>query len=234
MTGKTKSSREKKPVMPLTWEYENAAYDAGYTVVCGCDEAGRGPLAGSVVAAAVVLPRGMVIPGLNDSKKLSEKKREALYDIIRETALAYAIAETTAKEIDEINILNAAMLAMSRAVDAIRCGATDGVLACEVRDTGAQNIDFALIDGNTSRYVSVATQTVVGGDGKSPSIAAASVLAKVTRDRMCLALDADYPVYGFAKHKGYPTKAHMDAVREYGPAPCHRRTFLKFPDGDES
>ena len=204
-------ARAKKEVIPLGWDIEDTAYAQGYTAVCGCDEAGRGPLAGPVVAAAVILPRGCEIPGLNDSKKLTEKKREVLFDIICDTALAYAIAEASPQEIDEINILNASMLAMRRAVEAL------GIPA-----------DFALIDGNTSRGFAIPTQTVVGGDAKSPSIAAASILAKVTRDRMCADMDAEYPEYGFAKHKGYPTKAHMDAVREHGPSPIHRKTFLKF------
>lgn len=204
-------ARVKKEVVPLGWDIEDAAYAEGYTAVCGCDEAGRGPLAGPVVAAAVILPRGCEIPGLNDSKKLTEKKREVLFDVICECALAYAIAEASAEEIDEINILNASMLAMRRAVEALKITA-----------------DYALIDGNTSRGFAIPTQTVVGGDAKSPSIAAASILAKVTRDRMCADMDAEYPAYGFAKHKGYPTKAHMDAVREHGPSPIHRKTFLKF------
>ncbi len=208
-----KKTRAKRLRLPLTWEFEDAAYARGFTAVCGCDEAGRGPLCGPVVAAAVILPRGILIEGLDDSKKLSEKKREALYDIICEKALAYGIAEASPAEIDEINILNASMLAMRRAVEAM------GIKA-----------DFALIDGNTSRGFSIATQTVIGGDGKSPSIAAASVLAKVTRDRLCVELDLAYPMYGIAKHKGYPTAAHMKAVREFGASPAHRKTFLKFLD----
>lgn len=196
-----------------TYEYENEKYEEGYIAVCGCDEAGRGPLCGPVVAAAVILPRDLVIEGLNDSKKLSEKKRELLYDKIIESAVAYAIAEATPKEIDEINILNASMLAMRRAVDAL-----------------AVKADFALIDGNCSRGFEIPTQTIVKGDAKSCSIAAASILAKVTRDRGCIKLDEEYPMYGIAKHKGYPTKDHMDAVRKYGPAPIHRKTFLKFLD----
>ena len=195
------------------FEYEDKHYAEGYTAVCGCDEAGRGPLCGPVVAAAVILPRDTVIEGLNDSKKLTEKKREALFDIIKEKAIAYAIAEASPEEIDEINILNASMLAMRRAV------ADLGVKA-----------DFALIDGNCSRGFEIPTETVVKGDAKSASIAAASILAKVTRDRQCAELDALYPEYGIAKHKGYPTKDHMDAVREHGPSPIHRRSFLKFLD----
>lgn len=199
------------------YEYEQKLYDMGYKAVCGCDEAGRGPLCGPVVAAAVILPLGCEIEGLNDSKKLSEKKREKLFDIIKERAVAYAIAEASPEEIDEINILNASMLAMRRAVEAL------GVAA-----------DFALIDGNCSRGFSIPTETVVGGDAKSCSIAAASILAKVTRDRGCIEADRLYPQYGIAKHKGYPTKDHMAAVRELGPSPIHRKTFLKFldkPDG---
>lgn len=208
---RTKQERE-----PLSWEIENAVFAKGYHVVCGCDEAGRGPLAGPVVAAAVILPVGLIIPGLNDSKKLSEKKRDALYDVIVTQAEAYAIAQATAEEIDEINILNASMLAMRRAVEALPKHPAN-IIA-----------DFALIDGNVSRGFTIPTQTVVGGDAKSPSIAAASILAKVTRDRLCLEMDAAYPEYGFAKHKGYPTAAHMEAVRTFGPCPLHRRTFLKF------
>ena len=193
------------------FEYEDKHYAEGYTAVCGCDEAGRGPLCGPVVAAAVILPRDIVIEGLNDSKKLTEKKREALFDIIKEKAVAYGIAEASPAEIDEYNILNASMLAMRRAVKAL------GVAA-----------DFALIDGNCSRGFEIPTMTVVGGDAKSASIAAASILAKVTRDRGCIELDREYPMYNIAKHKGYPTKEHMDAVRKYGPSPIYRKSFLKF------
>lgn len=193
------------------FEFEEKHYANGYTSVCGCDEAGRGPLCGPVVAAAVILPRGIVIEGLNDSKKLSEKKREALFDIICDKALAYSIAEASPAEIDEINILNASMLAMRRAVEGLKIKA-----------------DFALIDGNCSRGFTIPTETVVKGDAKSLSIAAASILAKVTRDRGCILLDKEYPLYGIAKHKGYPTKEHMDAVKKYGPSPIYRKSFLKF------
>ncbi len=196
-----------------TLEYEEKKYSEGYTAVCGCDEAGRGPLCGPVVAAAVILPRGVIIEGLDDSKKLTEKKREKLFDIIKETAVAYCIAEASPEEIDEINILNASMLAMRRAVEGLSVKA-----------------DFALIDGNCSRGFEIPTETVVKGDSKSYSIAAASVLAKVTRDRGCLELDRLYPEYGIAKHKGYPTKEHMDSVRLHGAAPIYRKTFLKFLD----
>ena len=199
-----------------SFEYEDAKYAEGYTAVCGCDEAGRGPLCGPVVAAAVILPRDTVIEGLNDSKKLTEKKREALFDVIKEQAVAYAIAEASPAEIDEINILNASMLAMRRAVAAL-----------------AVKADFALIDGNCSRGFEIPTETVVKGDAKSASIAAASILAKVTRDRQCIELDAEYPEYGIAKHKGYPTKDHMDAVRRYGAAPIYRKRFIKFLNNDE-
>ena len=194
-----------------SFEYEEKHYAEGYTAVCGCDEAGRGPLCGPVVAAAVILPCGLEIEGLNDSKKISEKKREALFEVIKEKAIAYAIAEASPDEIDEINILNASMLAMRRAVEALQVKA-----------------DFALIDGNCSRGFEIPTETVVKGDAKSYSIAAASILAKVTRDRGCAELDKMYPEYGIAKHKGYPTKDHMDAVRKYGPAPIYRMSFLKF------
>lgn len=196
-----------------SFEYEEKHYKEGFSAVCGCDEAGRGPLCGPVVAAAVILPRGLVIEGLDDSKKLTEKKREKLFDIIKERAVAYAIAEASPAEIDEINILNASMLAMRRAVEALSVKA-----------------DFALIDGNTSRGFEIPTETVVKGDSKSYSIAAASILAKVTRDRACEELDTAYPEYNIAKHKGYPTKEHMEAVKKYGPSPIHRRTFLKFLD----
>ena len=196
------------------YSYETAVLNSGFSLVCGVDEAGRGPLAGPVFAAAVILPKECPeIDGLNDSKKLTEKKREALFDVIKEKAVAYAIAEATPEEIDEINILNASMLAMRRAVEALPVKA-----------------DFALIDGNCSRGFEIPTETVVKGDAKSYSIAAASVLAKVTRDRQCLELDKEYPRYGIAKHKGYPTKDHMDAVRKYGPAPIYRMSFLKFLD----
>lgn len=200
-----------------SFEYEEKRYAEGFTAVCGCDEAGRGPLCGPVVAAAVILPFGEIIEGLNDSKKLSEKKREALFDIIKEKAVAYCIAEASAEEIDEINILNASMLAMRRAVEGL-----------------AVKADFALIDGNCSRGFNIPTETVVKGDSKSYSIAAASILAKVTRDRGCTKLDKEYPEYNIAKHKGYPTKEHMDAVRKYGPSPIHRKSFLKFLDKDEN
>ena len=196
-----------------TFEYEDKKYDEGYQAVCGVDEAGRGPLCGPVVAAAVILPRGYIIDGLDDSKKLTEKKREKLYDVIIENAIAYAVAEASPAEIDDLNILNASQLAMRRAVEQLKVKA-----------------DFALIDGNCSRGFNIPTETVVKGDAKSYSIAAASILAKVTRDRQCIELDMQYPQYNIAKHKGYPTKEHMQAVREHGPAPIYRKSFLKFLD----
>ena len=199
--------------MELEYYLEKEACDAGFSAVCGVDEAGRGPLAGNVVAAAVILPQGLVIEGLNDSKKLSEKKRDALFDIIKKEAVAYSVAWATPAEIDEHNILGATMLAMNRAVAGLSVKA-----------------DFALIDGNCARGFEIPTQTVVKGDAKSPSIAAASILAKVTRDRQCIELDREYPMYNIAKHKGYPTKDHMELVRKYGPCPIYRKTFLKFLD----
>ena len=192
------------------FSFENEWKEKGFLAVCGVDEAGRGPLAGNVVAAAVIMPEGLIIEGLDDSKKLTEKKREKLYDIILEKAIC-SIAWATPAEIDEYNILNATMLAMRRAVEGLPVKA-----------------DFALIDGNCSRGFEIPTQTVVKGDARSYSIAAASVLAKVTRDRQCLEMDEKYPEYGFAGHKGYPTKAHMAKVMELGPCPEHRRSFLSF------
>lgn len=194
------------------YEFEQGAISRGFSAVCGIDEAGRGPLAGNVVAAAVILPLGLEIEGLNDSKKLSEKKREALFDVITKNSI-YSIAWATPEEIDELNILNATMLAMRRAVEGLPVKA-----------------DFALIDGNCSRGFEIPTQTIVKGDSKSMSVAAASILAKVTRDRQCVELDVRYPAYGFKGHKGYPTKEHMQKVAELGPCPEHRRTFLKFLD----
>ena len=195
------------------YSIEQEWIDRGYTYVCGIDEAGRGPLCGPVVAAACILPMGLVIEGLNDSKKLTEKKREQLYDVIREQALAYAIAEGTVEEINETNILEADLLAMRRAIAALPIPA-----------------EVALIDGNISRDFPIPAQAVVKGDAISMSIAAASILAKVYRDRLCLELDAQYPQYGIAKHKGYGTKDHMAALREHGPAPIYRTKFIRFLD----
>lgn len=192
------------------WEIENAVAAQGFAPVCGVDEAGRGPLAGPVCAAAVILPRGLVIPGLDDSKKLTERRREALYDVITAQALAYGVAFASEREIDELNILQATYLAMNRAIAAMGTAPA-----------------LALIDGNRNGGIAVPSRCVVGGDGKCASIAAASVLAKVTRDRYMLELDARYPGYGFARHKGYGTAAHYAALREKGPSEVHRRTFLK-------
>lgn len=197
--------------MTFDYFFENEAQESGYMNVCGIDEAGRGPLAGNVVAAAVILPKGLVIDGLDDSKKLSEKKREALFDIIQKEAVSFSVAWATPSEIDELNILGATMLAMHRAVEGLDIPA-----------------DFALIDGNTARGFAIPVKTIVKGDAKSPSIAAASILAKVTRDRQCLELDMKYPEYGFKKHKGYPTKDHMNKLREIGPCEEHRKSFLSF------
>ena len=192
-------------------ELETAAGKAGYKSVCGVDEAGRGPLAGPVCAAAVILPENCEIPGLNDSKKLSEKKRGELFEIITERAVSCAVAFGTLEEIEKFNILNATFMAMKRAVSALKIPA-----------------DFALIDGNRKPAgLEIPCETVVKGDGKSCSIAAASILAKVTRDRLLLEYDSLYPQYGFAKHKGYGTKAHYEAIREYGVCPVHRLSFLK-------
>ena len=192
------------------WEFEHKYAALGYTNICGVDEAGRGPLAGPVCAAAVILPADIEIPGLNDSKKLTDKKRRELFPIICEKAIAYGIAFADHSEIDEINILQATYLAMERAI-------------------GQLNIkpDFALIDGNRAKDFGVPLETVVGGDGRSASIAAASVLAKVTRDNYMLKMAEDYPQYGFDIHKGYGTKAHYAALAENGPCPIHRMTFLK-------
>ena len=195
----------------LGYDYENALKREGYAVVCGMDEAGRGPLAGRVYAAAVILPEGLFIDGLNDSKKLSEKKREALYEIILREAVSAGIAYAEAAEIDEINILNASMLAMRRAA----------ALLSPAPDAG-------IVDGNTSRGFPFHTVTLVKGDSLSPSVAAASILAKVSRDRYMKELALRYPAYHFEQHKGYPTEEHRRILREIGPCPEHRRSFLSF------
>lgn len=192
------------------WEIEDAVRDEGFERVCGVDEAGRGPLAGPVCAAAVILPRGCVIDGLNDSKQLSEKRREALYDEIISRAERYGIAFASVEEIERLNILGATYLAMNRAIEALGAG-----------------IDLALIDGNRSEGIAYPCRTVIKGDAKCASIAAASVLAKVTRDRYMLALADRYPGYGFEKHKGYGTKLHYAALRELGPCAEHRAKFLR-------
>ena len=201
-----KKAKEK----PDLWEMENRLHAEGFSLICGVDEAGRGPLAGPVCAAAVILPQGLEIDGLNDSKKLSEKKREELFPVICEKALSYSIAFASVEEIEEINILQAAMLAMKRAIGGLSLRA-----------------ELALIDGNRCPETDTECRYVIGGDGKCASIAAASVLAKVTRDRLMRELAAKYPQYGFEKHKGYGTKAHVDALRTYGPCEIHRQSFLK-------
>lgn len=190
---------------------ENELRAKGYLAICGVDEAGRGPLCGPVVAAAVILPPDAVIEGLNDSKKLTPKKRDLLFDEIQEKALAFCIAEASVEEIDRLNILEADLLAMRRAIAGLQIPA-----------------DYALIDGNIARDFPIPARAVVHGDAISPSIAAASILAKVHRDRLCEELDRAYPQYGIAKHKGYGTKAHMDALRKYGASPIHRKLFVRF------
>lgn len=195
------------------YSFELAARDAGYRHVCGIDEAGRGPLSGPVVAAACVLEPGTEIPGLNDSKKLTPKKRDLLYDLVIERATDFAVGFATPEEIDSINILNATMLAMRRAIAALK-----------------EPADYALVDGNCIRDYPIPAGAIIKGDSLSMSVAAASILAKVTRDRLCLEDDRQYPMYGFAKHKGYGTAEHIAALRTYGPCPIHRKTFLKFLD----
>jgi len=192
------------------WEIENAVRDEGFDLVCGVDEAGRGPLAGPVCAAAVILPRGLEIPGLNDSKKLTEKKREALFDVIREQAVSYGIAFAAVEEIESLNILGATFLAMNRAIAML-----------EPRPA------LALIDGNRNKGIEIPSRCVVGGDASCASIAAASVLAKVTRDRYMYEMAEKYPEYGFDRHKGYGTKQHYAAIRACGPSEIHRPSFLK-------
>ena len=190
-------------------EFEQLYRSQGFKAICGVDEAGRGPLAGPGFAAAVILPEDMIIEGVNDSKKLTEKKREKLFDIIKEKALAYCIASASVEEIEEMNILQADMLAMKRAVDGL-----------------AVKADFAMIDGNKAPKLEIPAVPIIKGDAKSESIAAASILAKVSRDRLMLELAKQYPEYGFEKHKGYGTKAHREAILKYGPCEIHRMSFL--------
>lgn len=192
------------------WEIEQKYYSQGIRCICGVDEAGRGPLAGPVCAAAVILPPEIDIPGLDDSKKLSDKRRRELFPLIQEKALAYGIAFADEKEIDEINILQATFLAMERAIGQL-----------EIKP------EFALIDGNREKDFGIPVETVVHGDSRSASIAAASILAKVTRDDIMVSMAGEYPGYGFEIHKGYGTKAHYAALQEQGPSPIHRMTFLK-------
>lgn len=201
---------------------EAALYAEGYTAVCGVDEAGRGPLCGPVVAAACILPPDPALPGLNDSKKLTPRRREQLFDLIRERAVAYCVAEASVEEIDRLNILEADLLAMRRAIAGLHTPDGQPVRA-----------DFALIDGNIARDFPIPARAVIKGDATSLSIAAASVLAKVTRDRICVELDKQYPQYGIAKHKGYGTAAHMAALRQYGASPIHRRKFVRFLNEDD-
>ena len=191
------------------WEIERACWARGLHLVCGADEAGAGPLAGAVYAAAVILPPELEIAGLNDSKQLTEKNREALFPVIQERAVAWAVAWADEGEIDAMNILNARLLAMERAIQKLSPAA-----------------DYALIDGNRDRGITVPHETVVKGDSRSANIAAASILAKVSRDRYMLEMAQTYPEYEFEKHKGYPTKRHYELLRKYGPCPIHRRTFL--------
>lgn len=195
------------------YSIEHEIQARGYSLVCGIDEAGRGPLCGPVFAAACILPDGLIIDGLNDSKKLTAKKREMLFDVIRENAVAYCIASASVEEIDELNIRQANLLAMRRAIDGL-----------------SVKPDFALIDGNDDEGFQLPAMAVVKGDAKSMSISAASILAKVARDRICEELDREYPQYGIAKHKGYGTKDHMDALRKFGPSPIHRKKFIRFLD----
>ena len=192
------------------WKYENEAFAEGFSLVCGVDEAGRGPLAGPVCAAAVILPPQLEIPGLNDSKKLTDKKRRELFDVITAEAVSYGIAFASEREIDEINILQATFLAMERALSQLD-----------------PKPELALIDGNRARDFGLPVRTIVKGDSLSASVAAASILAKVTRDRFMEEQDEKYPEYGFAIHKGYGTKRHYAALREYGACPIHRRSFLR-------
>ena len=201
----------------LEYRLENELMNDGFSAVCGVDEAGRGPLCGPVFAAACILPIGLELEGLNDSKKLTPKKRDKLFDLIRENAIAYCIASASVEEIDTMNILEADLLAMRRAIEGLQIQA-----------------DYALIDGNIARDFQIPAKAVIGGDAISPSIAAASILAKVARDRDCIELDRQYPQYGIAKHKGYGTKQHMDALRTYGPSPIHRKQFIRFLNKDET
>ena len=195
----------------MNWlEYENKAIKNGYKAVCGVDEAGRGPLAGPVCAAAVILPANTIIDGVNDSKKLTEKKREELFDIIKETAISYSVAFASAEEIENFTILNATMLAMKRAVEGLDV-----------------NADYAIIDGNKLPQLDIPCEYIIKGDAKSMSIASASILAKVSRDRLLYKYAQEYPQYRFDKHKGYGTKLHIQALKEFGPCPYHRKSFLK-------
>ncbi len=192
------------------WEIEHNLFEKGYKIIAGVDEAGRGPLADEVYAAAVILPPDILIEGLNDSKKISEKKREKLFDEIKKVALAYAVATASVEEIDSVNIRNATYMAMNRAIDALNI-----------------KPDYVIVDGDCIKECSYPHECVVKGDSKSLSIAAASILAKVSRDRHMLQMAEKYPQYGFEKHKGYGTKVHIAALKEFGPCEIHRKTFIK-------
>ncbi len=192
------------------WAIECSLHEKGYQMICGADEAGAGPLAGPVYAAAVLLPFKAELPGVDDSKKLTERKREELFPLIQERALSWAVSSVAPEEIDEINILNARLKAMNTAIQALEPAP-----------------DFALIDGNRDKGISCPHQTVVKGDARSINIAAASILAKVSRDRYMTQMAEEYPQYEFERHKGYPTKRHYELLRQYGPCPIHRKTFLK-------
>lgn len=194
----------------MDYSFEIAAMNKGFKAVCGVDEAGRGPLAGPVYAAAVILPVETEIAGLNDSKKLSEKKREELFDIINDVAISVSVGTASEKEIDEINILNATFLAMKRAVEGLEISP-----------------DYAIIDGNRAPNLEIPTETVVKGDGKVMSVAAASIIAKVSRDRFMLKMAEQYPEYQFEKHKGYGTRLHYEMIEKYGVSSIHRKSFLK-------
>ena len=196
--------------MTELWELENEIYDSGVTLLCGVDEAGRGPLAGPVYAAAVLLPRGFLIEGLNDSKKLSEKQRERLFDVICASAVSFGIARAEVEEIEAINILNATFLAMNRAIAQL-----------------SLQPELALVDGNRNTGILMPSRCIVKGDSKCADIAAASILAKVSRDRYMLEMAERYPEYAFEQHKGYGTKLHYERLREYGPSPIHRMSFLR-------
>ena len=210
MPAKKLTPEEELERVQKMYEIEHTKYLEGKKFVAGVDEAGRGPLAGPVYAAAVILPPDLVIPGLNDSKKLSEKRREELFDVITGNAIAYSIASVDEKRIDEINILNATFEAMNKAVNSLSISP-----------------DFCLIDGNRIKNMTIPHETIVKGDAKSASIAAASILAKVSRDRFIIEMSKKYPQYGFENHKGYGTAAHNEAILKYGPCEIHRRTFLK-------
>ena len=200
----------------MDYTFEHQAQEQGFQIVCGVDEAGRGPLAGPVCAAAVILPDGLVIEGLDDSKKLTEKKRDLLFDVICEEAISYGIAFASVEEIEELNILQATFLAMKRAVEGLNV-----------------KPDLALVDGNQKPPLEIQARTLVKGDAKSPSIAAASILAKVTRDRLMTEIAEQYPEYEFPRHKGYGTKLHYEKIMEHGISPVHRRSFLKKITGEK-